>query len=502
MPTSPMPGVGRRSSSSTFGYSREPPLKAQSSFSLPPHLAERVPAVTYSMVSAGFMLGFVSMLVLSEVQRAAQARRGMRGPCPSVLEVRGLLADMGMAQYYDSFLDAGYDRLDVIASSHYLDMTDVVPGMRPYHWARIVAEATRLVTHRRVSVAALLRDEDLGLAPAAPPLSDPFEANQDPSEHFFNIAPGQYYPNAAVGDAVVTTLLSGPLPDRLGTLANAVQLANACRGTLHVIWVQDGHCGARWSSLFAVHSDKVSVSSLPFDLPLSHVFPAMQSLDAFDAVFTTASGVIADLLPAHDEAAASSHPFAERWLTNDGAAVSLDGESDVVGWAKERIGSELRVHILHKVDQLAAGVSSSAVNAGLKAFGVALSSGVTDKVRRTVTSNALEKLTAVAVYESEARHVDLPRGKTVLLLSSPAAEGAPGFELPEGADTLSLIRSTYNASAPHSEESTIVDLLSTAALIAGVPVEVLASDTQLAETEYRPVTKISAVLCPLGLACP
>ena len=225
------------------------------------------------------MVGFCSMLAVEEMVKPSQGVI----ECPSTLEVRSMLSRLGQLKYYDDFLKAGLDRPDVIIASSYLDVADNVQGIKPYHWARIRAEAMRMAKGGPVSVSKILESEQLSHVRSEAPSIGVL----DSSELFVNIPTEQYIPDAKKGVAMITTICSGTIHDRLGNIFNTLALAKGLGASVHIIWLEEEVCNARFPALFSVN-DKVSVSVVTQEKKLSDVVP---SIKAFDAVFTYNTGV-------------------------------------------------------------------------------------------------------------------------------------------------------------------------------------------------------------------
>ncbi|KAJ9461231.1 hypothetical protein DIPPA_35204 [Diplonema papillatum] len=455
--------------------------------------------ISRSAVLVSLVLGFVSTQVYIEVTSKRSYTDDQR--CPSVIEVENMLRSIGENQYYYKLISHGFDRLDIISESSYEDMKAL--HVKPYHWARMRAEALKRLSkdNKKVSITSQLSEVKLDLRTedgqhiGSPPPSQTSHS-ADNWDRFYNIAPGKYLPEVNASIPVVTALCTASLQDRLSTLLNAMWLAKALNGNIHVLWAGDAECGARFSTIFNVGPrSSVSTTLATHDRDLFSIFDERVLDENFDSVFTTPTGLIANLVG--DKAEVIPRP-GERWLSKLGRKMSLDPEkSDLIDWAKKRARLDQRVHILYQGDHLAQGV---ALDEGVtaKLFGFRLSEEVTDLVKKMIDNNDITAANTVAVYHADLVKKAIPEqqmaGKKVIVLAPPTQSDSelsgPGIR----------INSLFAESAQLSSETAVLNFMSMAALLASVPVPVLApADAATAPREPRPESLLADVLTEIGL---
>ena len=304
--------------------------------------------ITGSMIAMSFVLGFVLVLTYEELMTTTQKETII---CPGEIELQNLLRTVGQYQYYNKLMEAGLDRIDILAESQFEDVKSL--SVKPYHWAKMKSEAMRRILKRKISIIGLLENEHLGDAGRGKTsLSDELLGDtRDAStlaSLFINIEPGEYIPHVTINHPTVTTVCTGSIVERLFTLFNALHLANILESRLHIIWSQDDNCGSKLTSLLSF-SKMVSISTLSPGRNLSDVF-IPTSLHEFDAVYTTRSGVVASLLVKEDD-----------YSTSRAEDKPLGLESPIVMWAKRNIDDVRRSHILHSSPVMSPGVTSSSV---------------------------------------------------------------------------------------------------------------------------------------------
>ena len=271
------------------------------------------------MVGASFMFGVVAMLVFEESTRATPQPQ----KCAQTLEVVSLLRRLDQMQHYDRLMRAGYDRADILSQSRYLDFNKTVGGIRPYHWARIKAEALRMTGHPQTSVARQLEDEPLvdGAAGAVDLEAGLEEAKDD---LFINIGYDAYVPDAPKGHGVVTVVCTGPLHERLHGLLSAAVLAKSTHSSLHVLWVEDAACGARFPYLLSAN-DKVSVSILKKGTRRTAAGVLQEHLSRFDACFSSGTGPVAETIAdLPTQSYKPSDAASAVWRHNKAASLAVD----------------------------------------------------------------------------------------------------------------------------------------------------------------------------------
>eukprot|EP01061_Rhynchopus_euleeides_P020586 TRINITY_DN3346_c2_g2_i9.p1 TRINITY_DN3346_c2_g2~~TRINITY_DN3346_c2_g2_i9.p1 ORF type:complete len:474 (+),score=152.91 TRINITY_DN3346_c2_g2_i9:35-1456(+) len=448
---------------------------------------------TWSMVFACFMVGFVSMLVVEEFTKPKRERT----ECPSTLEMMSMLKRLDQMRYYDKFMLAGLDRPDIIGKASFLDVADSVEGIKPYHWARIKAEALRMTTRKQVSVSKLLEFEPLSRIKTDPP-----STGEDSSDLFVHIPAEQYLPDGRKGASMVTTVCTGSLHDRVGNLFNALTLAKSLNGDLHVIWPEEDACPSRFPTLFQV-GDHVSVSVITKDKKLSDAVPSIQP---FDAVLTSNTGYFSDLignLPT--QLAKPSDQASSVWYCKDVKSLAVDPTSDLVAWLKDRSSSDLRSHVLYVSDGVANGVTTSGVKDAVKAYGIRLTTEVADISKNIITNNELRSDNTVAVYEADLPDVSLASlpetgdRKKLLILSSPKA--LTPKERPPIPDSITAITSIYNINGDASERS-IKQLLATCQALGSLRIKILPENPATPSTQSnRPEAVLAPVLCDAGITC-
>eukprot|EP01060_Flectonema_neradi_P031017 TRINITY_DN4605_c0_g3_i1.p1 TRINITY_DN4605_c0_g3~~TRINITY_DN4605_c0_g3_i1.p1 ORF type:complete len:490 (+),score=83.24 TRINITY_DN4605_c0_g3_i1:58-1470(+) len=430
--------------------------------------------ITGSMIVFSLVLGFVVTLTYEEMMTTTKKLE-----CPGDIELQNLLRTVGQYKYYTKLVEAGFDRVDILAESEFNDMKHL--PVKPYHWAKMKAEAMSRILKRRVSIIGLLEQEHLGdAARGKTTLADDFLGTDRDTATlatlFVNIEPGEYIPHVTINRPTVTTVCTGDIVSRMIVLLNAVHLANLLESRLHIIWDQNSNCGAKITSLMTFNK-RVSISTLSPGRSIADVF-VPTSLQEFDAIYTTkASPVIANLLTKEDD-----------YSTASAEAKPIGPESPLVMWASRNIDDLKRTHLLHASEVVSPGVTSDTLKKAAAAFDIRVGTEVNELLRKHLELNEIAADSAFPVFEDHVTDPlpDFLKDRKLILIP------VSNFTLSRALFLPSSISSFYNASLP-AEESTAMGQFAAASLFASSPV--YSTQAIKEEVSSRPESMLSKMLC-------